>query len=620
MGHDAKQAPTHWIKPTRTAKWPSHYLYLDTEAAREPDGTGERQTFLLAVLAKDTWQQRAGRWAPRRWAEHTDLGMLWDDIDQACPYAHQTVLLAHYTGYDYVISDAPRQLTARGWTLEKEALDREFRFAVWRQGRRSLVIIDLWSFVPKALAEVGKLIGLPKGKLPRPNAPVAEQLAYCRRDVEILATAWRELVDWIGGGGWGGFARTGASLAWNVWRHSFWQHKVLARLPDEIQAAAREAAWSGRREAWRWGDLGPARWQDWDLETAYARLGFFYDVPVGPVGTHRALPVERCREMARHRAVLAVVEVRTSAPTVPCKVAGGIVWPVGHFGTTLWWEEVELAIEAGATVKVKRCWSFQRAPALRGFMAWCMTYTTAAAPDTTPLRATVAKHLSRALVGRCGLRYPEWSKAGPSLGQGLGSWQVYDQTAGTWQTWRDNGRQTDISTGKTEGLDACPQVMSYVMAQLRCHLAHAMLIAGVDHLAHVDTDGLLVDTDGGRRLAKLREWGWRPKGPARPLEVIASGSYVFGELTKLPGIRRGAQRVGPLTWEAEEWSRAASVLSSSDPAAVHVRPVRKTVKPQDARRRHVEGGGTVPFEVELGADGANLIVGLRDATEPQDGR
>ena len=70
--------------------------------------------------------------------------------------------------------------------------------------------------------------------------------------------------------------------------------------------------------------------------------------------------------------MLSDVIVTTEVPTVPTYDDGRICWPVGTFRSTLWENEVQLAIEHGAHVEVQRCWTYERAHALHGFCSWVL--------------------------------------------------------------------------------------------------------------------------------------------------------------------------------------------------------------------------------------------------------
>lgn len=604
----AADAKPHYVNPVKTARWPRCFVYLDTEAHRARSAREEEQSWRLGVAAIDRRQPRGVGWEPRAWLETTDRRELWDWICVNTRAGGRTVLICHNLAYDLRIAGMLPELLARGWRLERIALDRDTTWAAWRNGQDELVAIDLFTFLPRALAEVGELVGVGKLPLPAERAPDAVWMARCRADVEILAAAWRELADWVQGSDLGGFAATGAGMAWQVWRHRFLEHKVLARVEPEIAEACRTAAWTGRAEAWRLGELPEGRWVEWDYRTAYGQVGYGDALPARQVDALGPLGVDRVAEIATRRAVLAEVLVTTDRPALPAALDGGICWPVGEFTTTCWWGEVADAIRAGARVKVRRAWAWRREPLLHPFMAWCLAYAYAKAEDATPLRAAVAKHWSRVLVGRMGLRYTEWDRREGYPQPGVWAGKLADADTGevrrmllVGSDWLEEGR-------RVEGMDAAPQVLSYVMSQTRRMLWHAMRVAGLDELVYVDTDGLIVTEDGDRRLAAAGIPGLRRKATYRHLVLLGPRQLVVDGELRVAGLPRRAVPDGEGGFEAEWWQRLEASLRIGRPDRVRVYRRRVVLGGGRARRLPAGGTRTVPIAVAPGEGGELVAV------------
>lgn len=611
----ARRPEPHYIRPLSTAAWPRTYVYLDTEAHRRANGVGEEQTWRLGVAAADRRSHVGKGWLDRQWWEGTDQAALWDWIDLTAGSTETTAIICHNLSYDARISDMLRQLGERDWTLQHIMLERELSWARWSRGRASLVAVDLMTWLPMALDKVGELVGLSKPPLPGNHASTAEWLERCRADVLITAEAWRGLVDWLELDGHGSFGPTGSTVAWNVWRRRHLTDPVLASADDEITAACRRAAWTGRAEAWRHGSLERGRYVEWDYQSAYAQVGLHDTVPTGRVDVLGPLSIDKARTVARHRKLLVDVEVEQHVPVLPCELDGQIVWPVGQLRTTVWFGEVADAIKAGASVKILRGWGWRHGPALRSFMAWCLGYVSGEAVDVTPLRAAVAKHWCRTVVGRTGLRYTAWDHATGYPWPGWRTGLVFEQGAGRARRELVLGSDYYLEAGRSEGKDACPQIMSYVMSQTRRLLWRCMCLAGLDHVLHVDTDGLIVDQDGDAALAAKELPGCRRKRVYRELEIIGARQLVLDGEPRAAGLQRRAVPVGGLSYEVEEWQRAMASLAAGRPDRVVIVPRRKTLVGNDVRRVRMPDGATAPRWV--GLDDANVVVSLDGAVPPR---
>jgi hypothetical protein len=609
----------HWIRPLVKSPWPATFVYLDTEANRRQVSGLEEQTWLCGVAAIDRRAHDRAGWHERLWTQTTDVDALWDWIALAFAPQHRTVIVCHNLSYDLRIADMLRQLDQRGYRLGPIMLDRELAWASWSRGTSTVTAVDMTTILPMALDKVGELVGRSKPPLPNQHATLEEWLARCRADVEILAAAWRELADWLQGDDLGPFAPTGAGLAWNVWRRRHLDGPVLGHPPEPHAEVARRAAWTGRAEAWRHGQFGPGRWVEWDYTSAYAQVGLRDTVPIGQVDALRSISVATAGKIAARKKLLVEVEVRCSVPVLPAELDGQIVWPVGTYRTVVWWGELADALAQGAIVQIRRAWAWKHAPALRSFMAWAMEHIDGRAEGVTPLRAAVAKHWARTLVGRMGLRYTEWDDLDDCpWGPGYRSETIRDPD-GRLRRALLLGSVLKVEAGRVDGKDSAPQIMSYVMSQTRRMLWHAMLVAGLDHLVHVDTDGLIVDGEGDAALAAIPLPGLRRKRLYRDLEVIGTRALVLDGKPRAAGMQSKAVRAASGVFEVEEWERAGRSLASGRPDRVRVQPRRKTLKATDLRRIRTPGGSTIPRWVAVGEGGENVALDVAPLEEAAGG-
>ncbi len=602
----------HWIRPLVKSPWPATYVYLDTEADRRQVRGDEEQTWRCGVAAIDRRSHWHGQWLDRLWLETADIDALWDWIALAFRNGHRTVIVCHNLSYDLRIADMLRQLDRRGYELGPIMLDRELAWASWKRGTSTVTACDLTTILPMTLEKVGELVGLSKPGLPNQHATLAQWLERCRADVEILAKAWRSLVDWLELEDLGPFAPTGAGLAWNVWRRRHLDGPVLGHPPAVQAEVARRAAWTGRAEAWRHGELPAGRWVEWDYTSAYALVGLRDTVPIGQVDTLRTISPQTAARIAKRKKLLVDATVTSEVPVVPAELDGQIVWPVGRFRTVIWWGELVDALAQGARVEIRQAWAWRHAPALQSFMGWAMAHVDGAAEGVTPLRSACAKHWARTLVGRMGLRYTEWDTL-PDCpwGPGYRSETISDPD-GTLRRALLLGTTLKVEAGRVDGKDSAPQIMSYVMSQTRRMLWRAMLAAGLEHLVHVDTDGLIVDELGDRALELAALPGLRRKRIYRHLEVIGTRALVVEGEPRAAGMQRRAVRTASGAFAVEEWERPVRSLAAGRPDRVRVHARRKVLRATDTRRIRLAGGATSPRWVGLDEGGRNVALDVAD--------
>jgi hypothetical protein len=165
------------------------------------------------------------------------------------------------------------------------------------------------------------------------------------------------------------------------------------------------------------------------------------------------------------------------------------------------------------------------------------------------------------------------------------------------------GSQTFVETESREGRDSLPQITGWIMAKCRCLLWEAMDAAGLDNIAHVDTDCVLVNSAG---LANLRThyWGrfndiWQIKATWPSLLVYGPRNYRAGRIRKVAGVPKGAREVDPNVFVGEKWRGLAADMLAGRASAVTITPAEWTMKTSDPRRLSAGGDGGRTMAIRL---------------------
>lgn len=587
-------APAHWIRANELCRQPKCWVYLDTEAKIVRTGPTETQTWRLGVTAHDHRRGAYDDWREPEWAVHESPDDLWGWVDDRARVGERLVVVAHNLAYDLRIADAFRLLPKRGWRLDRIRLDSEQAHARWRNRRRTIEMIDSISWVPVALEVIGEELGIAKLPLPDDDADDALWVDRCVTDVNILRTMWRRILAWLHDDDIGNWQITGAGQAWSAWRHRFMDHRILVGDDPQVRAAERRATWCGRAEAWRHGRQKDGPFTEWDLTTCYLAIMRECAVPVRPLAHAPELDRESVEHFANVASVLATVEVDTDVPVVPVEGPNGILWPTGKFTTTVWDPELALLFESGAKVTVLDAMVYRRRPALEQFAQWLTPMCDPAYAEIDPLLHRIAKHWSRAFVGRFGVRYTQWEPYGEAPFDQVGLQRVSDERDHTKWRMLSLGGEIRRESAVIEGENAAPMVMGWIMSETRARLWRAMVAAGLDNVIHCDTDGLLVTPAGSAQLELAQVPGLRIKSVWEKCEVFGPRQLVLGGQLRAPGVPRRARRVGVSTWSGERWQGLGMALRSGNPDAVKVARATIRLLRTDHRRRHLRYGRTAP--------------------------
>lgn len=587
----------HYVRHNQVTRVPRNFIILDAEAHARTRGKVQTQTFRLAVARFERRSHAGDGWREPITERFTDTATLWGWLDAWCAPKARTVLVAHNLAYDLRITEALEHLPALGWELVAIRLDRRQAWCSWKRDGRTLVCTDSMAWVPTGLEKLGAMVECPKLDLPDWSDDDEAWFARCERDVEILARVWRRLVEWVRTDDLGNWKPTGAGQSFAAYRHRFMDHRVLAHGDDVARVAERRSAWSGRCEVWQHGSPGGGPFTEWDFTAAYARVGASVDVPTKLVGASESITVDQWRKLARRYAVLTECVVTTECPTTPASVDGRICWPVGTFPTTIWSNELALALDHGADVTITHAWWYRRAPALAPFMGWVLTKFGDGGANTDPVIALAAKHWSRALVGRFGARWSEWETVGRAPSPALTLGRMIDRTDGTSYDLLQVGTVLKRKSVEYDSPDAVVAVMAYVMAECRVRLWEAIEAAGPENVVYMDTDGLIVNAAGDARLAESAPDGFRPKSRWSSVELAAPRQITLSGRLKASGVPSSARRIAPNTYEAEIWTEMSTSIRNGTPGAVDVARRRIRLTGTDYRREHLAAGRTSPRRV-----------------------
>lgn len=597
----------HYVTPNHQTRVPRAFLYLDTEAHRVRDGRREVQTFRLGVCAFDAMRKDRSGWKEREWVSADTTDGLWAWITDRCRRKARTVLVAHNLAYDLRISNAFEHLPELGWTFIAGRVDDGQAWFIWRHGDRTLCMVDSTSWVPVSLERLGALCGL--GKLPLPDEDDSHEawLGRCRRDVEILADVWRRLMCWVESDDLGNWKLSGAGQSWAAYRHRFMDSRLLVHEDDDARDAERAASHTGRCEAWQHGQLTAGPYTEWDFHCAYATIGRDCLVPIKLAGELSNPTLVNVLTASLQRAVLVECEVTTDVPILPYRGPQGISWPTGTFATTIWSNELDAALACGAIVDVRRAWVYRRAPALQHFCAWILDALEGRRGDVDPVVRVALKHWSRAFIGRTAARWSRWEVCGhrDQLDVSLGN--VFEVDTDERYAMMQLGHQLIRQVGQPDNPHAMGAILSWVMAEARVRLWNVMGVAGLGNVAYVDTDSVITSTDGSARLRRAGIEGLRVKGEWSTIEIRGPRQIIPGAKLRAAGVPKNAVRTGPDTWEGEVWSGLRRSIASGSPSSVDVTTRTFHLPGLDRRRRHLSGGLTAPFEVEVAESAERAI-------------
>lgn len=594
----------HWIKNNHQCRIPTRWVAFDTEATGKRDDGEQVQEWSSGAAI--TWRRGLKGGDKRCDYTFTTPEQLWKVVSDHCRPGHRTVAVAHNLGYDVRISRCLEILPTLGFELEWCNLDRNVSTMTWRSDHGTLVLCDLFTWLPMPLHEIGVLVDRHKLRMPSALAGKSVWDEYCLRDAEIVYLAKSILLNWIASEQLGNWQPTGAGMSYATWRHKFMSHKVLVHDNARVIAHERMAMHTGRAEAWRHGTLSGDTWHEVDMRTAYTRIAAECELPQKYKFSTGPITVAQYEHLTEIYRVNALVDVSTVEPIAPTSHEGRTLWPVGEYRTVLWDVEINELLASGQGVKIRSADVYTKAAILGSWGQWILSVVGGADGDVSPVVRAFAKHCGRALIGRFSLRAPKWEEYGDNpMGEVGLSYQV-DHKTGIVQRMMHVGNKTYIETHRVEGRDSLPQITGWVMAKCRMLLWEAMRTAGRDHLAHVDTDSVLVSSDALRAMRETYAHDfdtlWKVKGSWSSLDVYGPRNLRTGHQRKMSGIPVKAVEAKRDEFHGETWRSLASDMANGRAGAVTITDAVWTIERRDPRRLSVGGDSTHTRAVCLPVD------------------
>lgn len=592
--------PEYGIKPLTTTRIPASHIMMAARAKLTGGGGQYRETWRVASAHFQTGVDDDGPFFYNRvfWKPEA----LWDEISSHAKSRGLTFLWAHNLSWTARVTNLLGHMPPRGWRLDALSLNQGASWMVFRRKEATLKIVDLQSIWPTSLDRIGQMFGLGSGAPVRNDSPDATWLSAITTDRRIMEVATLSYLDWIRTEELGSLAVTGNAQAFTAFRRRFMTDGILVHKDETLYEYERRAMWTGRAEAYWHGSLLRQVVDEWDFSSAYTQIARTTPVPVFPQGE---LARDALLEFwASHptEAILAEVEVETDVPCVPVEVGGQILWPTGTFHTVLWTPEIRVALDQSRSVRLLRGWRYRRATALQAWATWLTAQLRADDVTVPAWRKDILKRWGNVLIGRFGMRYPEWSKIGRSDRSDVYMAPGWDLDSGEEWSLMQVGHEMWLQTGTKTPRYSAPMVTGYVMSAMRAKLWHLMKALPDKALLYVDTDSVLVIDQWRREMSRLAREpqfeGLRLKRSWEGMAIYGPRQIVTGDSVRIAGVPKSARRDGRHDFSGEVVESFEQAIATRSTDAVRSTSKRWHVAGTDPRRLSNGYGWTWPHHIE----------------------
>ena len=560
----------HYLRANHKSEYPHDCVWFDTETRQErvsPQAVRHVLDFGVAAYRR---RLPRGRWSIPKWIRFTTPDEFWSWVFGLRKGKSRLTLFCHNAAFDLPVLDAFAKLPAAGWKLKTAVIDSPPVILSWRREGQTLRFLDTLNFWRQKLAVIGETVGLPKLPMPARGASRSTWNTYCRRDVEIIMEACLRWFAFLQAHDLGGFAPTIASQAMRGFRHRFMSTPILIDNQPEALALGRAAYLGGRVECFRLGKLsGPLTL--YDINAHYPHCMSTARYPTRLLATCRAPKLAELSDYMTRYCVVARCTLTTDEPAYPLEHEGKLLFPVGTFEAVLTTPELAHAIARGRVLQVAEIALYESAPIFWEYVHELYALRRAAAASEDAVLEWQCKRMLNALYGKFGQRGRVYETVTWSGDLSISVWTEIDAETGEVRNLRQFGGLIQQQKTEGESRDSHPAIAAHVTAHGRMALWGWIERAGRAHVYYVDTDSLLVDAVGAKRLASFvdpTELGkLKVEGVFETAHLYGLKDYCMGAIARIKGVRANAHWIDANTVEQEHWSTLVGLLRKGDLSA-----------------------------------------------------
>lgn len=511
-------------------------------------------------------------------------------------------VIAHNVGFDFTVVNGWANLTNDGYHLKFFYASGITNIISVAKPGSSIVFLDSMNWFPEALSKLGERIGIKKIDIDFDKCSESELSAYCKNDVRILVAAIGEFIAFLASHHISRLCYTRGSTAMAAYLFRHYHTPIYIHNNREAIVLERSAYKGGRVECFQLGVLTDGPYTVVDVNSLYPFVMREYEYPCKYIRQQRQASVTDLQDYLSEYAVVATVVLQTKDPVYAVR-GERTIFPIGRFLATLSSPELLHAANAGHIEKVLHVVLYERANLFRTYVDSFYQQRLQFKADGNKQYDTLCKYLLNSLYGKFGQKAEEWTKIADCPGEpDRYEYVIYADRPGVTNIRYLMGQRFEL-TRFGESYDSFPAIAAHVTAYGRLRLWELMQRAGKGNYFYCDTDSLIVNAKGLKRLK--RELDDRSLGKLKveetmdTLTIFGLKDYITASKTVTKGIRKNAVKLGDGVYKQDRWPSIQGMLRAGTGG---VYTVTQTVK--HLTRNYEKGivnddGSIVPFDLSL---------------------
>ena len=534
----------HVLKRAGSKRLPQRMIFFDVETEPVNDEGDQRMSLLVACY----WfiNNKTGVESVE-WFNTRSKSKFYAWVLSHLKHNIATRLMSANIWFDFRTSGLYKHLKKHRWQCvglfnKGHTHIIKFKLNNWR-----LEFVNIQNYFNFPVAVIGQSIGLPKLSVDFATTNKKDLLAYCKRDVEIIFEAFRNLYLFVKENDFGNLPYTMPSLSFGFFTHSFMKHKLFIHNVIPVLHLERQSYFGGRCECFFIGKLSAGKYYKVDVNAMYPFVMKSRDYPIKYLKAGKNVDPAVVIKTAPLYCFIAECEIETKIPIYAKHMDGKLKFPIGRFITTLTTPTLLYGIEHGHVKKVLKLAVYKKGVIFKGFVDYFYNKRLEFKRSNNVAFGYVCKLLLNSLYGKFGQRTSQLVYAGVNKkAKDIRRLIIDRDTHKTSIHQVFFGRETITDQEEEEAHNSMPAVSAHVTDYARLYLWSLIEKAGFNNCFYCDTDSIIVNETGLKRLHRFIDpvtiGMLKVEAVSSNVQIKGAKNYVFGTQVKIKGIPKKAKR------------------------------------------------------------------------------
>ena len=540
--HNKRVRAAHVIKRATGKRLPQRFIFFDTETETVNDQGRQRLKLVVACswfINNKTGVEKV------IWFHSKQSKRFYSFITDQLKSHISTRIMSANIWFDFRNARLYNHMKNDQWQCVSDFSKGHTLIFTFKWGNYRIEFVNIQNYFNVPVKVIGESVGLPKLDVDFKAATEKELYTYCRRDVEIIFKAFRDLYLFIRDNKFGSIPYTLPGVSFSCFTHSFMKRQITVHAEKTVLELERQAYFGGRCECFFIGRPRKGKYYKVDINSMYPFIMRENQFPIKFIKKGKNIDPASILKIAPLYCFMAKCEIETTEPIYAYRNNDKLIFPTGRFVTALTTPSLLYGIKHGHVKKVLRVACYRKANIFKRFVDYFYNKRMEFRLSGNPAFAYLCKLILNSLYGKFGQRssrlvYTGRNETAADIRRLIIDAQTHKIS--THQVFF--GRETITDQGEDEAINSMPAISAHVTDHARLYLWSLIKIAGLPNCFYCDTDSIIVNKKGLKNLTAFLnpdQLGMlKIESEARRVHLRGAKNYTFGGDVRIKGIPRKA--------------------------------------------------------------------------------